>query len=416
MRVMTDSELTGFTVPDHIPRDRIYDFDMYEPVGNGELDYYDIWKTLQEPGVPDLVWTPRNEGHWIATRGTTVSEVLKDYGRFSSEIFFIPKSMGAEWDGIPSMLNPPEHTPFRQILNQYLGRDKIMALEGDIRALSIELIEAFVADGHCELTTQLSNVFPIKLFLLLARLPYADADMLIRYVAMMMKPEGDTPEEMAESLVRGKKALYDYIAPFIAERTANPGDDVISGIAHATVDGRPLTDDEKNRLITIVLLGGLDTVLNFIPICFGHLAQHPEVVAEIHNNIARLPFLAEELFRRFPLVNEGRMVAADIIYDGVPLKAGDMVLAPTTLHGIDERENGCPMDIDFSRKRKSHSTFGAGVHICAGMHLARLEIVILLEEWLKRIRSFRLKPGTRFITRSGIIGSAPALHLEWDVN
>lgn len=220
---------------------------------------------------------------------------------------------------------------------------------------------------------------------------------------------------MAESLVRGKTALYNYIKPVLAERTANPGEDIISGIAHATVDGLPLTDDEKYRLVTIVLLGGLDTVLNFIPICFGHLAQHPEAVAALRADPSRLPFHAEELFRRFPLVNEGRMVAADISYDGVPLKAGDMVLAPTTLHGIDERENECPMDLDFSRKKKSHSTFGAGVHICAGMHLARLEIVILLEEWLKRIPEFRIKPGTRMVTRSGIIGSASKLELEWDV-
>jgi len=415
MKVMDEAELSKFEVPDHIARDRIYDFDMYTPAGHGEKDYYDIWKTLQEPGVPDMIWTPRNEGHWIATRGATVSEVLKDYTRFSSRVFFIPKSMGEEWDGLPSQLNPPEHTPYRQILNRYMGRDKIMAMEGDIRALAVELIEAFVNDGHCELKSQLANIFPIKMFLALTQLPYEDADKLIRYVAMMMKPEGETPEEMAESLVRGKTALYDYIAPFLAERTANPGDDIISGIAHSTVNGRPLTLDEKNRLVTIVLLGGLDTVLNFIPVCFGHLAQHPEVVDEIRENVERLPFLTEELFRRFPLVNEARIVANDILYDGVEMKAGDMVLAPTTLHGIDERENECPMKLDFSRKKRSHSTFGSGVHICAGMHLARLEAVILLEEWLKRIPRFRMKPGFEFKTYSGIIGSAGPLELEWDV-
>ena len=89
MDVMSQASLEQFDVPDHIPRDRIYDFDMYCPAGNGEKDYYDVWKALQEPGVPDLIWTPHNEGHWIATRGSTVSEVLKDYNRFSSEIFFI---------------------------------------------------------------------------------------------------------------------------------------------------------------------------------------------------------------------------------------------------------------------------------------------------------------------------------------
>lgn len=126
--------------------------------------------------------------------------------------------------------------------------------------------------------------------------------------------------------------------------------------------------------------------------------------------------MTEELFRRSPLVNEARMVANDIVYEGVQLKAGEMILAPTTLHGIDERENERPMNLDFSRKRPAHSTFGAGVHICAGMHLARLEVVILLEEWLKRIPRFRMKSGFEFKTYTGIIGSAGPLELEWDVN
>jgi cytochrome P450 len=414
---MDDAELSQFAVPDHIARDRIYDFDFYTPAGNGEMDYYDVWKTLQAPGMPDIIWTPRNEGHWIATRGAIVSEVLKDYTRFSSRVFFIPKSMGEKWDGLPSQLDPPEHTPYRQILNRHLGRDKMMAMEGEIRELVVELIEAFAKDGHCEVKSQLSNIFPIKMFLALTNLPYEDADKLKRYVAMMTNPErGDTPEEMAENLVRGKMALYDYLAPFLDERTVNPGDDFISGIAQATVNGRPLTRDEQNRLITIVFQGGLDTVLNFTPVCLAHLAQHPEIVDELRANIDRLPFLTEELFRRFPLINEARIVAKDIVYDGVQMKAGDMIQAPTTLHGIDERENECPMKVDFSRKRRSHSTFGAGAHSCAGMHLARLEVIILLEEWLKRIPRFRMKPGFKFKMYSGLFGFAGPLELEWDVD
>lgn len=275
MKAMSESSRAAFDIPSHIPRDRIYDFDMYNSQSNGAEDYYDFWKGLQEDGVPDLVWTPRNEGHWIATRGKTVAEVLKDHTRFSSQIFFIPKSMGEEWDGLPSQLTSPEHTPYRQILNRYMGRDKIMAMESDIRALAIELIESFVKDGHCELRTQLADIFPIRMFLALTKLPYADAEKLVHYVAMMMKPEGDTPEAMAESLVRGKTALYDYIAPVLEERAANPGDDVVSGIANGLVNGRPLTADEKSRLVTIVLLGGLDTVRTSSPSALGTSRRIP---------------------------------------------------------------------------------------------------------------------------------------------
>src|SRR3546814_17498723 len=97
------------------------------------------------------------------------------------------------------------------------------------------------------------------------------------------------------------------------------------------------------------------------------------------------------------------MVAKDQVFHGVELRHGDMILLPTVLHGLDATENACPMDVDWDRKGPKHTTFGGGPHRCVGMHLARMEATVTLQEWLKRIPDFRMADGANPVYRSGII-------------
>ena len=114
-------------------------------------------------------------------------------------------------------------------------------------------------------------------------------------------------------------------------------------------------------------------------------------------------------------VAEARMVAKDIDYRGISLKRGDMILIPTALHGLDERENEDPLAVDFHRRNIAHQTFGGGPHRCVGLHLARLEVMVTLQEWLKRIPAFRLGDEGRPVFHSGIIAAVENVPLHWDV-
>ena len=120
------------------------------------------------------------------------------------------------------------------------------------------------------------------------------------------------------------------------------------------------------------------------------------------------------MFRRFPVISEARMVAADMRYRGVDLKKGDMILLPTALHGLEESENPDPWTVNLSRERMAHTTFGAGPHRCAGMHLARMEVIVTLQEWLKRIPSFRLADEGTPVFHSGIIAAVSNIPIRWD--
>ncbi len=405
---------TTVPIPAHVPASRIVDFDVHHPAGIEE-GYHEAWKRLQKPGIPDLVWTPHNGGHWIATRGATIAEFLNDPEHFSARVMIVPKEAGLQHKLIPMNMDPPEHTPYRQVLNKGLGLREIKKIEGAIRAVAVELIEGFAADGKVEFCAAYSHIFPIKVFLAFSGLPLQDAAVLMGFADQMLRPNGTTPDEMAASMAAANKGFFAYIGPTVQERRANPTGDWISTIIHSQVNGQPVSEYEILAMITLVLLAGLDTVVNFLPFCMEFLARNPAYVEELRSDPARIPIRAEELIRRFPLVAQARLVTKDIIRDGIEMKQGEMVLIPSTLHGIDERENKDPMDLNFARKAMSHSTFGGGAHICAGMHLARMEIGVTLQEWLSRIPKFRLQEGFKMVAHSGVVATFERLNLEWDV-
>ena len=125
--------------PDHVPVDRVVDFDLYAPPDVAE-DYHAAWKTLQERNLPDVVWTPRNGGHWLAIRGRALTEIFQDHQTFSNHIILVPKSVGEEHHLLPTTLDPPEHRVYRGIINPAFVPKRVHALEDTIRRVAVELI------------------------------------------------------------------------------------------------------------------------------------------------------------------------------------------------------------------------------------------------------------------------------------
>lgn len=398
--------------PAHVPVDRVYDIDMYALNGIEE-GYHEAWKRVQKPGVPDLIWTPRTGGHWIATNGETVREIYSDPSRFSSENIWLPKEAGEKYEMVPTRMDPPEHTPYRKALDKGLSLAQMRKVEDRVRAVAAELIDNIAPRGRCDFSADYANVFPIKVFMALADLPMEDVPLLTGFAKQMTRPEGNTPEEQAATLEAGNKGFFAYVDPIIRARRGSVREDLITIMVNAEINGEPITHEKALGLVSLLLLGGLDTVVNFLSFMMIYLARHPELVAELRTDELKLKRSAEEMFRRFPVVSEARMVARDQVYRGVELKRGEMILLPTVLHGLDEQENRDPLTVDLDRRGISHSTFGGGPHRCAGMHLARMEAIVTLEEWLKRIPEFRMPEDSRPLYHSGIVAAVDDVQLVW---
>lgn len=394
--------------PDNVPLDRVFDFDVNNPA---EVDrgFHESFDMLQQPGVPDLVWTPRNEGHWICTSGALMLEIFPDFRNFSNRIIVIPKSVGEQHQMLPTTLDPPDHPHYRKLLSAGLSQASVREQEDAIRAMAGGLVDGVVAQGGCEFISAYAEKLPIHVFLGLLDLPVEDAPKLKYWSDLIVHPDGTMDYADAAQLI------YDYLDPYIEARIEGDASDLLSTIVRSQIRGRPLTRDEMRSLCMQALLGGIDTVVNFLGFVLRFLADHPDQRRQLVDDPALIPVAIDELLRRFPVVNVAREVRHDMEYAGVGLKQGDVVMLPSALVGTDQRLNACPMDVDFHRTDAQHATFGKGIHFCPGAFLARTEVTITIQEWLKRIPDFAVAPGAEIKFCSGIVGAVKTLPLVWQV-
>jgi len=165
------------------------------------------------------------------------------------------------------------------------------------------------------------------------------------------------------------------------------------------------------------MFGGLDTVASMLGFIARFLALNPghrRQIVERLDDEAFLKHAVEELLRRHGIANTARIVAQDTELGGVQLKAGDVILPPNLLVGLDERAVEDPTRVDFARPFPiRHATFGNGVHTCPGAVLARRELQVFLQEWLRRIPDFEIKPGTTPVAATGMVNGVLKLELSW---
>lgn len=394
------------TAPAHIPADRIRDVNIYALPGQ-EADFHAAWNALQD-NSPDLIWSPQNEGHWIAMRGDVLAEVQSDHEHFSSSVIVLPKSVGEQHKLIPTTIDPPAHRPYRLLLNASLAPSAIRGLQDHLRSTAAELIDQFVHQGRCDFTAEYAQVFPIRIFMGIVGLPMDDAPSIKLWAESMTRPEPVMP------FAEARQAFFDHVGPIIAARRADPGNDLISHVVTADMNGRQLNNEEALSLVTQVLIAGVDTVVNFLSFAMLYLARDAQARRQLAANPALIMSAVHELFRRFGLVVIARTVKQDMTFRGMQLKAGEMVCIPTQVHGLDDTINPDPMRVDFARHRARHSAFGSGPHMCPGQELARAEVAITLQEWLKRIPEFRVAADADTSISGGIVAQVNRLVLEWD--
>jgi cytochrome P450 len=395
--------------PDNVPLDRIIDFDIYRPLGEG-VDLHAHWRSIMESSPHDVMWTPHNGGHWIALRADLSDTVMSDSDRFSSRIVLVPKETAGEaYKLIPLSLDPPDHRPFRKLLNDNLSPRALAGIEERVTALTVELIEGLKPKGRCNFVHDFAEQLPVRIFMQVVDLPIEDLPQLKHLADQFTRPDGSlTYPEV-------KQLFADYILPVIAERRGGDGSDLISKMINGRVEGRELTDEEAADTCIQVLVGGLDTVINAMAFSMAHLARDHALRDHLGADPDRLNDAAWEFLRRFPLVSSSREVRHEVEFDGITLKAGDMVMAPTAASALDPVFGERAMDIDINRGKFVHSAFGKGTHTCPGAYIARIEIVIMIREWCTRIPDFHLPADELLEHSNGIVGTVKPFDLEWAV-
>jgi cytochrome P450 len=209
------------------------------------------------------------------------------------------------------------------------------------------------------------------------------------------------------------KSIGDYLKTAIIDKTANPDDGLVSRIVHAEVDGKKLSEREIHGFVVFLFIAGLDTVFATLNLMWVWLAQNPARRQEIIDNPDNITAQVEELLRVHSVTFSGRTVAQDTVLRGVQLKKGDKITSLLPVCNFDPDVFPDPTKVDFHRPRKIILAFTVGVHSCMGAHLARLEIKVALQEWLRRIPDFKLKPGTNIEYRPGGVIGPERVPLVW---
>jgi cytochrome P450 len=379
------------------------DFDYREPPGHTE-DVHLAWKRLHDG--PDIVWTPRHGGHWIATRAADIDVMQTDHTRFSYRFVTIPPLPEAP-QLAPLEYDPPAHTPLRAVLSPAFGPAVMQRLEADLRGLAVELLETIVPRGQCEFFDDFAKRLPVITFLRLVNLPLEDREHLLELTEKSVRPHSEA--ERMEAII----GLQRYTANWIGERRRNPGPDLFSRMVNAKIDGQLINDYQLAGMLFNVIFGGLDTVASALTFTAHCLATQPDIRQALLNDRSLIPNAIEEFLRRYGIPNTARVITHDFEHNGVSFRQGEQVLLSKTLHGLDERRFPDPLRVDLHRDVRRHAAFGDGPHRCPGSFLARLEMRIFLEEWLARVPDFHVPEGASVVTSSGPVNGMLRLPLVW---
>ena len=294
------------------------------------------------------------------------------------------------------------------MLNPMFGPKQIAKLDEDIRQFARDLFTRIAPKGECEFVSEIAFEFPIRVFLQLMGLPQAEMPTFLEW------EHGILRSSSLEPIARALRLVTDRLSEECEKRRQDPKDDLLTLAVQGTIDGRPLTEDELKGFCFNLFVGGLDTVSSNMSNQFRHLAENPEDQQRLRDHPEDIPTAIDELMRAYAAVTTLRLCKADTTIGGADMKAGDLVLMPTMLAANDPEAFPDPEKVDFDRKPR-HLSFGFGPHVCIGLHLARREMRVAMEEALSIWPPFRVKPGAQIDSFcSGIIGPK-SLPLVWDV-
>ncbi len=340
------------------------------------------WRTLMEAGPVANV-----SGANMATTDSAVQYVFQNWELFSSvhayDVLRAPKPM------VPIEFDPPQQTRYRRILAPYFSPGVISRMYDGLREQVRELIAPLAKAGEAEIFSSLAVPFPTQAFLGLFGLPLEDRDRLTEWKDRIVKSTDPMGLEGGDSEAQAE--LMAYLVEKIEQRRMDlSGDDVLTAVLK---DDSPdaMNDDEVLGLCLLLVNAGLDTVTQTLMFMFNALALRPDLQANLVANPDLIPNFAEEVVRLNPVAPfPPRVVTRDTEIEGCPVAAGSHVSACLGAANRDPSQHENPDEIDLQRTSR-HWGFGGGPHRCLGSHLARAEMRLVLEEWLKVIPSFRIK-------------------------
>jgi cytochrome P450 len=371
------------------------DFDHLDP---GWVENpYPIWEELREK-CP-IAHTERFRGVYFPSRYEDVRAVAYDTEHFSSRRIIVRETPPPRIPAPPITSDPPEHRPAKNLLLPAFTPDAIKHHEPRTRDICARLVEGFAGKQGCDAAADYAQEIPVRVIATMLGLPEEEGDRFRQWIHEILELGITRPDILMKAIGETTK----YFQAEVEKRRSAPTDDLITQLSRATVDGQPIGEDHLLGAIRLILIAGIDTTWSAIGSCFWHLAQHPEDRRRLVNEPELIPTAVEEFLRAYAPVTMAREVVKDTTVNGCPMKPGQMVLLSFPAANRDPRIFPDADRVVIDRKENRHAAFGLGIHRCIGSNLARMEITVALQEWLKRIPDFRLDSSAKVTWSEGTV-------------
>jgi cytochrome P450 len=348
---------------------------------------------------------------WALSRHADVMAAFRDTERFSNAqgVSIDPAASGPHAHKTMSFLamDAPQHPRMRGLVSRGFTPRRVAGMEDDIRALTVEHLEAALDEGTFDFVADLAGLVPMDVISQLLGVPKEDRANLRRLSDLLIhREEGVT--DVPPAGIAAALELVVYYAEMIADRRAHPGDDLISALCAAEVDGDRLTDDEITSFLFLMVVAGNETTTKLLAHAWYWGWRNPDERAKPFTDPGRIPDWVEETLR-YDTSSQmlARVTLTDCDFHGGTIPAGDRVLLLAGSANRDERAFADPDRYDLDRDRESVgiASFGVGRHFCLGASLARLEARVVLEELVKRVSDYEIDPaGTRRVHSVNVRG------------
>jgi cytochrome P450 len=362
-------------------------------------------------------WNPGNErfiGFWSVTKYADVIAVSRDTTTFISGrgISMAADPQNPDTAGgagiMLIMMDPPRHVRLRRLVNKGFTPRATALLEPAVREITSGIIDDIAARGECDFVTDVAALLPLAVICQMMGIPREDWQLMFSLTNSGLgseDPEYQTvPGSGPETARQSRIEMFRYFAKQIAARRQTPGNDLVSILVGAEVDGESLTEEEILFFCQLLILAGNETTRNAISGGLLALFEHPDERARLQNDLSLLPTAIEEILRwTSPVAHMMRYVTRDVELGGKQIREGERVLLWYPSANRDEDVFPDANRFDVGRTPNEHIAFGIGEHFCLGASFARLELRVMFETLLERLPDISLA-GRPERLRSGFIG------------
>lgn len=359
------------------------------------------WQALRAAGPVVFM-----NGHYYLTRREDVLAALRNPKVFSSTVLQPP---GSPLPVVPLAFDPPQHTRYRKILQPFFSPHALGKSRPVLERHATDMIAVLASRGECEAMADFARLYPFQVFLDLYGLPVEDLAQVIAWKDAIV---ADKPYMTREDLEQGHKLLA-YLNDAIQQRRQHPGSDMLSRVMNS--EGN-FSDLELLGMSHLLILAGLDTVTAAIGFSLFELARRPQLRDELRDNPRQIRVFIEEIVRLEPSAPVAPRITTEFVnVGGMTLPPGTQVRLCMAAVNRDDNDAWSTNELVLDGKVHRHWGFGGGPHRCLGSHLARIELTVIVAEWLKQIPDFTLPEGyapeIKFPSKTFALKSLP---LSWD--